>query len=164
MLESVEKRPKRKRITTNSDLPVATSNQSKKTVKVNIPEKRIEDLFKDVKTENINKNIQPEPNKTRDEEPVLFANPLPLTEKPKQTRKRKTKETTETDVKVVAAEAVAETPQPVKRKRGRPKKSDTTNATTVAPQTKAPEDIPILDPEVLPGKITTTYHFAAQEP
>ena len=164
MLESVEKRPKRKRITTNSDLPVATSNQSKKTVKVNIPEKRIEDLFKDVKTENINKNIQPEPNKARDEEPVLFANPLPLTEKPKQTRKRKTKETTETDVKVVAAEAVTETPQPVKRKRGRPKKSDTANATTVTPQTKAPEDIPILDPEVLPGKITNNYHFAAYEP
>ncbi|MCR4858854.1 MAG: transcription termination factor Rho [Bacteroidales bacterium] len=164
MLESLEKRPKRKRITTNSDLPVATSNQAKKTVKVNIPEKRIEDLFKDVKAENANKNIDLEPNKTRDEEPVLFANPLPLTEKPKQTRKRKTKETSEADVKVAAAEAEAEIPQPVKRKRGRPKKSDTANATAVTPQTKEPEDIPILDPEVLPGKISTNYHFAAHEP
>ena len=44
--DSNEKKPKRKRITKNNDIPVATSNQNKKTVKVNIPEKRIEDLFK----------------------------------------------------------------------------------------------------------------------
>jgi transcription termination factor Rho len=76
------------------------------------------------------------------EEPIMFANPLPLTEKPKQTRRRKVKEpetaapeTKETGkaepvTEVQAEPASAETPladaqpeQPVKRKRGRPRKN-----------------------------------------
>ena len=147
--DSNEKKPKRKRITKNNEIPVATSNQNKKTVKVNIPEKRIEDLFKSPQPSE-NDIPQPVEQQTRIEEPVMFANPLPLEEKPKQTRKRKPKEES-----APAAEAVAETPDapvPVKRKRGRPKKSESTAASQETPAAEQESNIPILDPEVLPRK------------
>ena len=147
--DSNEKKPKRKRITKNNEIPVATSNQNKKTVKVNIPEKRIEDLFKSPQPSE-NDIPQPVEQQPRIEEPVMFANPLPLEEKPKQTRKRKPKEES-----APAAEAVAETPDapvPVKRKRGRPKKSESTAASQETPAAEQESNIPILDPEVLPRK------------
>jgi transcription termination factor Rho len=155
--DSNEKKPKRKRITKNNDIPVATSNQNKKTVKVNIPEKRIEDLFKtsQVPEKDIPQSIEIE---ERIEEPVLFANPLPLDEKPKQTRKRKPK----TEAAPTAEVPVPEPPAdvvPVKRKRGRPKKSESVTPNRENTTVGQEPAIPILDPEVLPKKINSDYTF-----
>ncbi len=137
MLDSTEKRPKRRRINTASDVLVATSNDKKKTVKVKVAEKKPVVIFKE---KPVVETI-PTPEITRPnipEEPIMFANPLPLTEKPKQTRKRKAKEpeavtpaTTETEKTEVVAEvqaepapvAEAQPEQPAKRKRGRPRKN-----------------------------------------
>jgi transcription termination factor Rho len=141
MLDSTEKRPKRRRINTASDVLVATSNDKKKTVKVKVTEKKPVVIFKE---KPVAESI-PAPETARPnipEEPIMFANPLPLTEKPKQTRRRKVKEpetaapeTKETGkaepvTEVQAEPASAETPladaqpeQPVKRKRGRPRKN-----------------------------------------
>ena len=142
MLDSTEKRPKRRRINTASDVLVATSNDKKKTVKVKVAEKKPVVIFKEKPV----MEAAPAPEFSRPnipEEPIMFANPLPLTEKPKQTRRRKAKEP-ETPVPAVAekVEVIAEvqaepapvpvepapttdaTPeQPVKRKRGRPRKN-----------------------------------------
>ncbi|MBQ6071478.1 MAG: transcription termination factor Rho [Bacteroidales bacterium] len=141
MLDSTEKRPKRRRINTASDVLVATSNDKKKTVKVKVAEKKPVVIFKEKPVAE----STPAPETARPnipEEPIMFANPLPLTEKPKQTRRRKVKEpetavseTKETEkaepvAEVQAEPASAETPladaqpeQPVKRKRGRPRKN-----------------------------------------
>ena len=159
--DSNEKKPKRKRITKNNDIPVATSNQNKKTVKVNIPEKRIEDLFKtsQVSEKDIPQSIEiQERIEERIEEPVLFANPLPLDEKPKQTRKRKPK----TEAAPTAEVPVPEPPAdvvPVKRKRGRPKKSESVTPNRENTTVGQEPAIPILDPEVLSKKINSDYTF-----
>ena len=152
-----EKKPKRKRITKNNEIPVATSNQNKKTVKVNIPEKRIEDLFKSPQSSE-NDIPQPIEQQTHIEEPVMFANPLPLDEKPKQTRKRKPKEE---PAPAVAVEPTPETGAevvPVKRKRGRPKKSESAAASQGTPAAEQEPNIPILDPEVLSRKNNSNYN------
>ena len=152
-----EKKPKRKRITKNNEIPVATSNQNKKTVKVNIPEKRIEDLFKSPQSSE-NDIPQPIEQQTHIEEPVMFANPLPLNEKPKQTRKRKPKEE---PAPAVAVEPTPETSAevvPVKRKRGRPKKSESAAASQGTPAAEQEPNIPILDPEVLSRKNNSNYN------
>ena len=91
MLDSTEKRPKRRRINTASDVLVATSNDKKKTVKVKVAEKKPVVIFKEKPVAE----STPAPETARPnipEEPIMFANPLPLTEKPKQTRRRKVKE------------------------------------------------------------------------
>ena len=141
MLDSTEKRPKRRRINTASDVLVATSNDKKKTIKVTVAEKKPVVIFKEKPV----METTPAPEISRPnipDEPIMFANPLPLTEKPKQTRKRKAKEpeastpaTKEAEKTEVVAEVQAEptpveTPvteaqgeQPVKRKRGRPRKN-----------------------------------------
>ena len=155
--DSNEKKPKRKRITKNNDIPVATSNQNKKTVKVNIPEKRIEDLFKtsQVPEKDIPQSIEIQEHI---EEPVLFANPLPLDEKPKQTRKRKPKTEATPSTEVPVPEPPADV-VPVKRKRGRPKKSESVTPNRENTTVGQEPAIPILDPEVLPKKINSDYTF-----
>ena len=163
--DSNEKKPKRKRITKNNEIPVATSNQNKKTVKVNIPEKRIEDLFKSPQSSE-NDIPQPVEQQTHIEEPVMFANPLPLDEKPKQTRKRKPKEE---PTPVVTVEPIPETGAevvPVKRKRGRPKKSESAAANREIPAAEQEPNIPILDPEVLSRKNDSNHahEVKAEEP
>ena len=159
--DSNEKKPKRKRITKNSEIPVATSNQNKKTVKVNIPEKRIEDLFKSPQSSE-NDIPQPVEQQTSIEEPVMFANPLPLDEKPKQTRKRKPKVET---IPVAAAPAPEENADamPVKRKRGRPKKSESIAASQEVRAEEQDSNIPILDPEVLSKKISSDFSFEEKD-
>lgn len=138
MSDSTEKRPKRKRITTNNDIPVATSNQHKKTIKVSVPEKKAVPIFKEKNT-NPEEVATPiiETTVTPTEEPVLFANPVPSAEKPKRTRRKTSAKETETSQEANSVEPVADStvepvPQtaeaeaaPVKRKRGRPKKSET---------------------------------------
>ena len=164
MLDSTEKRPKRKRITTNNDIPVATSNQHKKTIKVNLPEKKAVPIFKEksTKAEEMAAPIIETPV-TVAEEPVLFANPIASTEKPKRSTKRKTtanksetaaeesapKTEKENAAEETTAQPVAEIPveepaqntepeaAPVKKKRGRPKKSETKVETS-----------PIVEPEL----------------
>ena len=163
--DSNEKKPKRKRITKNNEIPVATSNQNKKTVKVNIPEKRIEDLFKSPQSSE-NDIPQPVEQQTHIEEPVMFANPLPLDEKPKQTRKRKPKEE---PAPAVAVEPTPETGAevvPVKRKRGRPKKSESVAASQETPAVEQEPNSAILDPEVLPKKNDSNHihEVKAEEP
>ena len=171
MLDSNEQKPRRRRITTNSALPVATSNQNKKTAKVNLSEKKTGEIFKD---------IPPVAETTRDiehkmehrEEFVMFANPLPLSEKPKQTRKRKEKiDAVTSAVAPVPAESVNLPEPPVKRKRGRPKKSEAAqqqeklvfNEPEAVPEETRLPDIPILDPEVLPVSTASEYQFVAAE-
>ena len=139
MLDSTEKRPKRKRITTNNDIPVATSNQHKKTIKVNLPEKKAVPIFKEKSTKTKEEEAAPiiETNVTTAEEPVLFANPETSTEKPKRNTKRKTtakkpesavEETTSEPAVENTVEAPVQTAEtetaPAKKKRGRPKKSE----------------------------------------
>ena len=162
--DSNEKKPKRKRITKNNEIPVATSNQNKKTVKVNIPEKRIEDLFKSPQPSE-NDIPQSVEQQTHIEEPVMFANPLPLEEKPKQTRKRKPKEESAPATEAAAAET-PDTPVSVKRKRGRPKKSESTAASQEIPAAEQEPNIPILDPEVLSRKNDSNHahEVKAEEP
>ena len=150
MLDSTEKRPKRKRITTNNDIPVATSNQHKKTIKVNVPEKKAVPIFKEKsnKTEEVAAPII-ETTYTASEEPVLFANPVASIEKPKRTRRKTAAKETEAPKEGTATESITESPAenipqnsetdtvPVKKKRGRPKKSETKIVET-----------PVVEPEL----------------
>ncbi len=136
MQDSTEQKPKRKRIIThvNNDILVATSNQNKKTVKVNLPEKRsltftrqnVED------PEGIESATQP----LQEEEPILFANPVFSNEKPKITRERKS--ATEEE----AASETHPTEQPVKRKRGRPRKVNVEPVEVVADSVATPTEEP----------------------
>ncbi len=155
MLESTEPRPKRRRINAGNELPIATSNHNKKTVKVNLPDKKQLPLFKDqTDSADAGKNV------VVNDEPVIFANPLPPEEKPK--RKYRTRTTTAVEeqpkttatpeaVPTVSSDAVAPTSaeaQPVKRKRGRPRKVDVTAAALQAEATEtAATAAPAAKPE-----------------
>ncbi len=148
MPDSTEKRPKRKRISTTSDVLVATSNDKKKTVKVKLPEKKPVVIFK----EKVSPKVE-EVQSKEVEEPILFANPLPADEKSKPKRKRKTASQITPNEEEMHTEPLSEnlekmeeplspeiTPEvsvseePVvqeKRKRGRPKKSSEVTAEPV---------------------------------
>lgn len=183
MLDSTEKKPKRRRINTASDVLVATSNDKKKTVKVSVPEKKPVVIFKEKpapapETETIQEPIS---------EPVLFANPLPLEEKPKQTRKRKTKETpqetepvptTNETVEPVAKDLTlftaeenqepAAEPAPAPKKRGgRSKKSaEKETAPQVEEVSKTETDTPAESPAVEEAKVEepqTAYNKTANK-
>ncbi len=143
MLESTEPRPKRRRINAGNDLPIATSNNKKKTIKVNLPDKKQQPLFKDQSDfADADKNI------VENEEPVIFANPLPPEEKPKRKYRTRTsapaeekpqtamppKAESEAKPDLVAPLSAQE--QPVKRKRGRPRKVDVAAAAQQATATE----------------------------
>ena len=121
----------------STDKPSGSSNENTVTAKVKLPEKKPVVLFKE-------KPVVAEPETvTTAEEPVLFANPLPATEKPKRTRKTKA---TPTPVEPTVTEDTIETPkeevaeEPVKKKRGRPKKDEAAVTVTEAPVVEAAED------------------------
>ncbi len=133
MLDSTEKRPKRRRISTASDVLVATSNEKKKTVKVKVAEKKTVVLFKEKTPEEHTAEVVTTMASNGQEEPIMFANPMPLAEKPKQTRRRKLKEPVAEVVSSDVSEPLVEPAssadaqtepvvEPAKRKRGRPKK------------------------------------------
>ncbi len=130
MLESTEPRPKRRRINAGNDLPIATSNNKKKTVKVNLPDKKQLPLFKDHSD-----SVEEGNNVVVNEEPVIFANPLPPEEKPKRKYRTRASAAAEEQDKTEPNEAgtaakpdvvapLSAEEQPVKRKRGRPRKVD----------------------------------------
>ena len=86
MTESLENRPKRKRISTAKPIPAGSSNQKKITEKVVLPEKKPVVFIKE--KANVENENEASVEKTVDVEPVMMANPLPSEEKPKRTRKR----------------------------------------------------------------------------
>ncbi|MBO7490965.1 MAG: transcription termination factor Rho [Bacteroidales bacterium] len=118
MLDSTEKKSKRKRIITGGGIPAASSNEHTKIAKVVLPEKPQVTFNKE---SLMTTNTASEPQET--EEVIRFANPIPEAEKPKQTRKRTTKKD--------MAEESAEEPQ--KPKRGRAKKEVVTETPAEEP-------------------------------
>ena len=126
MLDSTEKKGKRKRIITGGGIPAASSNEHTKIAKVVLPEKPQVTFNKEILQ---NTNTTPEPQEPQ--EYIRYANPLPVTEKPKQTRKRTAK----------PAVDEAGTPEQEKPKRGRPKK-------VVAPELAADTETPKAEPTV----------------
>jgi transcription termination factor Rho len=102
---------------------MATSNETKMKEKTRVVEKKPAPLFKTEVTEKI-KEIKE--NKTEADEIIQFANPLPLDEKPRQTRGRKPKATAAAENVTAAAESAA-SPESVaeapKKRRGRPRKN-----------------------------------------
>ena len=124
MSESVENRPKRRRISTAKPIPAGSSNQNKRTEKVILPEKKPVVFIK----ENLNTQASEEKSSVQaiPEEPIMMANPLPAEEKPKRTYKRKNAEVATPEADKPQAEAIVESPDaetPVKKKRGRPRKN-----------------------------------------
>ncbi|MCR4965698.1 MAG: transcription termination factor Rho [Bacteroidales bacterium] len=123
MTESPEKKGKRKRIITSSGIPAASSNENTKIEKVVLPEKPQVTFNK----ESLVEKTETEPQET---EEIRFANPLPVEEKPKQTRKRtpKVKEETEPKERQKKSDSAEETPVEVvdekPKKRGRPSKKE----------------------------------------
>ncbi len=141
MSESIENRPKRRRISTSKPIPAGSSNQKKRTEKVILPEKKPVVFIK----ESLPKpSDQPETNMMVAEEPIMMGNPVPV-EKPRRGRKSKTENTETAEISVPApqesesTEASAEE-KPVKKKRGRPKK----NPTEEKPSEIQPEETPAL--------------------
>ena len=158
MPDSTEKKTKRKRITTtvNNDIPAASSNQHKKIIKVNIPEKKATPIFKTKEEVAAQEETLVEATaQNLVEEPVLFANPLPTEVKAKRGRKPKAAIETPLDaeaesvIQAVVEASSAEVPDPQKRKRGRPKKSEQTAVTEPAP-------------EAAPDTLNDDYNFLEQ--
>lgn len=129
----------------STDKPSGSSNENTVTSKVKLPEKKPVILFKEkpVVTE-------PEVETTAPEEPVLFANPLPVTEKPKRTRKTK-ESTTPVPEEPTVTETPAETPteevaeETSKKRRGRPKKAATEVEETETPAVEVPAETPAAE-------------------
>lgn len=148
MSETLENKPKRKRIMKSNDIPVATSNEKTKTAKVNLPKEKNVPLFK-TRTQ-MEMESEPVVSPKEDNEPILFANPLPLSDKLKQTRKT-TSAIAEIKNEIVEPETpVAENvlvEEPKKPKRGRPRKTAKPE-TTVEP---APQIEPAPAPQVEPA-------------
>ena len=88
MLDSSDKKPKRKRIALSEMSPIATSNEKKISAGIiangdkpaTPPVKHIEEIF-------IHNETETPPETIPGDEPVVFANPLPTSEKIKQKRK-----------------------------------------------------------------------------
>jgi len=123
---------------------LATSNETKMKGKARVAEKNTTPLFNIVKavSEKINTTQESKPET---EEVIQYANPLPLQEKPRQTRGRKPKAqaVTEPVAEPAPAPAPAEdagTPEPPKKRRGRPKKQS-------AVQEEAPVETVVEEPK-----------------
>ena len=169
MSESVENRPKRKRISTAKPIPAGSSNQNKRTEKVILPEKKPVVFIKDKPVAAANEEALDNP--TANMEPIMMANPLPAAEKPK--RGRKSKSVVEPITTPEPSENTAATPEtqeiqaeePVKKKRGRPKKNPTPEAapelafeesTTPAPEDKNEKESEVVNEEIVEPKQNTT--------
>ncbi len=149
MPDSTEQKPKRKRITTTTknDIPMATSNQNKKTIKVNLPEKK-------PITFSLDKIVEPETEQAavpaNNNELTLFSNTANTEEQPKNLNEQVSEALVADDVKSSAehetAAPVADSEQPVKRKRGRPKKNATTAAEPSIAENKAEAAAPKPEP------------------
>ena len=128
MSDVIENKPRRRRIVRGGDALMATSNETKMKEKTRAVEKKPAPLFKSEVVEKI-KEIKEK--KVEADEIIQFANPLPLSEKPRQTRGRKPKASVaaesvsaEPDVATAESSAVSEsTPEAPKKRRGRPRKN-----------------------------------------
>ena len=146
MSESVENRPKRRRISTAKPIPAGSSNQNKVTEKVILPEKKPVVFIKEHHEQRENE-IPVSPS--IQEEVVMMANPVAPAEKPKRGRKKKVEEPAASPVETVQQEASApvtnegDTEVPVKKKRGRPKKNPTPDVPVV--EVADPESTPVLE-------------------
>ena len=122
MLE-IENKPKRRRVVKGGEGLLATSNQTKMKGKARVAEVVSTPLFNTPTVEKPVTNEAIPENKSVTEDYVQFANPLPVTEKPKQTRTRQSKKSKETEKKEpVVSETPAPAAAPEKKRRGRPKK------------------------------------------
>ena len=117
-----ENKPRRRRIVRGGESLMATSNETKMKDKARYVEKKSIPLF------NLSKPIIAENSRDLDvpdleqNDVILFANPVPVEEKPKRTRTSRAKKTDP-----VISEIKEETPTPIeatpeKKRRGRPKK------------------------------------------
>ncbi len=127
MIDSTEKKGKRRRIMTSNSLPAASSNEHTKIEKVKTVEKTKELFNKELQL-----SFAPELEEKVIEEPIHFANPLPLAEKPKQTRKRtkKTEDaipTKEISEETTVMDTVVEDQPKTKRSRTKREKAATTD-------------------------------------
>ena len=155
MSESIENRPKRKRISTAKPIPAGSSNQNKRTEKVVLPGKKPVVFIKEKPVAEANEEAF-EPNT----EPVLMANPLPAAEKPKRGRKSKTEAEPVTEGSEKEGDT-AESPEssaesPLKKKRGRPKKNptpETTHESAIEEPTLAPEAKTETEPETVKNEV-----------
>ena len=125
MSEVSENKPRRRRIVRGGDALLATSNETKMKGKARVAEKNTTPLFNVVKEAPEITNTIME-NKPEAEEVIQYANPLPLEEKPRQTRGRKPKAKPAEEPAPASEPAPApieeSTPEPPKKRRGRPKK------------------------------------------
>jgi transcription termination factor Rho len=122
-MSEIENKPKRRRVVKGGEALLATSNQTKMKGKARVAEVVSTPLFNTPTIEKpVTNEVIPE-NKSVSEDYVQFANPLPVTEKPKQTRTRQSKKSKETEKKEpVVSETPAPAAAPEKKRRGRPKK------------------------------------------
>ncbi len=122
-MSEIENKPKRRRVVKGGEGLLATSNQTKMKGKARVAEVVSTPLFNTPTVEKPVTNEAIPENKSVTEDYVQFANPLPVTEKPKQTRTRQSKKSKETEKKEpVVSETPAPAAAPEKKRRGRPKK------------------------------------------
>lgn len=123
MPDSTDQKPKRKRITSpaKNDIPVATSNQHKKTIKVNLPEKKTITFSKE-KIAEAEVMVTEEISTTHSTENLTSSLTTPSKDENLANQSPAKEETTTMDL----AESTSVAPAPEKKKRGRPKKAETT--------------------------------------
>ena len=153
-MSEIENKPKRRRVVRGGEGLLATSNQTKMKGKARVAEVVSTPLFNTPKNEKpVTDEVIPE-NKSVSEDFVQFANPLPVTEKPKQTRTRQGKKSKETENKEPkVSETPASTATPEKKRRGRPKKQVVEEApveTIVEELMPKSEDNQIVDYQLFP--------------
>ena len=98
-MSEIENKPKRRRVVKGGEGLLATSNQTKMKGKARVAEVVSTPLFNTPTVEKPVTNEAIPENKSVTEDYVQFANPLPVTEKPKQTRTRQSKKSKETEKK-----------------------------------------------------------------
>ena len=148
MTESIENRPKRKRISTAKPIPAGSSNQKKMTEKVVLPEKKPV-VFIKKKNEAETENGSPAQENYVVSEPLMQDNPT-SEEKPKRTTSRRKTKTEETvaptlleaeQIEATEIEVSGEKPEettPAKKKRGRPKKAASSEADAAEAEKEEP--------------------------
>ncbi len=88
MLDSSDKKPKRKRIAVSEISPIATSNEKKISAGIIASsEKPVAPSAKPIEDFFITTEPETTPEQVTNDEPLVFANPLPLSDKVKQKRK-----------------------------------------------------------------------------
>ena len=121
MSDISENKPRRRRVVRGGEGLMATSNETKIKEKARYVEKKNAPLFNTAKISSIDRTVETEPTKSVQKDVIMFANPVPVEEKPKRTRTSRTKKTETAVVENIADILPAES-APEKKRRGRPKK------------------------------------------